>query len=328
MALACVGCGGPQDEKAGLSGGTAESPARFAKHFESLTGVSLRPVTGDPLGTRLQVAGEPDRFVRFGVYNLLWTKDDRSRDRVLGRAPPEGRGIRWKRAGTSYVATKPFGSRLVLRWVGRSSKRITPQFERLERVVQAAVEGKSSSLPERERPCAASGLDPSRAGSGECALEGIPVSFTDAGKTLSTPALETRVLGIDTTNEFRFKGLAPIVAKGRFAIVAYRVRNESEHPLRFLQPQLRLGRKLVAENPDTAFLLPRSRSLPLPPGATIEARAAFDLPESVDPRKGALVLPAQRDGRAEPSIDLAQGWIRLEGAPKGLPRPRRGGSGS
>ena len=290
--------------------------------------MSLRRVTGDPLGIRLQVAGNPDRFVRFGVYNLLWTKDDRSRDRVLGRAGPEEEGIRWKRAGASYVGTKPFGSRLVLRWVGRPSKRLTPQFERLERVVQAAIEGKSSSLPEGERPCAASGLDPSREGSGECSLKGIPVSFTGGDETLSTPALETRVLGIDTTGELRFPGLPPFVAKGRFAIVAYRVRNESEHPVRFLHPQLRVGRRLVPENPDTAFLLPRSRSLPLPPGATIEARAAFDLDESVDPRKGALVLPAQRDGRAEPSIDLAQGWIRLKDAPEGLPRPRGGKRGS
>lgn len=322
--LALGGCGGgQQEEKAGLSGGTAESPKRFAKHFESLTGVTLKRVPGDLFGTRLVVSGE-DRFTRFGVYSLLWTADDRKRKRLLGRGPADDRGIYWRRAGTSYAAAKPFGSRLVLRWVGRSSKRITPQFERLERVVEAAVEGKSSSLPEEERPCAASELDPFKGSTGACALNGIPVTFTNADETLSTPALEAQVLGMDTSDELRFPGLAPISPAGRFTLIAYRVTNKSQHPMRFLHPQVRVGDKLVAENPDTAFLLPRSRSMPLPPGATVEARAAFDLPTSVDPREGALVLPAQRDGRAEPTIDLAQGWIRLDGAPSKLPPAPRG----
>ena len=324
VVLALGGCGGGQDdEKAGLSGGTAESPARFSKHFQSLTGVKLKPLPGDLYGTRLQASGE-DRFVRFGVYSLLWATNERKRKRMLGRGPADDRGIYWRRTGTSYSGAKPFGSRLVLKWVGRRSKRITPQFERLERVVEAAVEGKSSSLPEEERPCAASGLDPLKGSTGACALKGIPVTFTNADKTLSTPALEAQVLGIDTAEELRFPGLAPISPAGQFTLVAYRVTNKSPHPMRFLHPQVRVGDKLVAENPDTAFLLPRSRSLPLPPGETVEARAAFDLPASVDPREGALVLPAQRDGRAEPTVDLAQGWIRLDGAPSRLPPAPRG----
>ena len=322
--LAPAGCGGgQQDEKAGLSGGEAESPARFAKHFESLTGVTLKRVPGDLYGTRLQASGE-DRFTRFGVYSLLWTADDRKRKRMLGRGSADSRGIFWRRAGTSYAGLKPFGSRLVLKWVGRRSKRITPQFERLERVVEAAVEGKSSSLPEEERPCAASGLDPFEGSTGACALKGIPVTFTNADKTLKTPAVEAQVLGTDTAGELRFRGLAPITPSGQFTLIAYRVTNKSAHPIRLLHPQVRIGDKLVPENPEAAFLLPRSRSLPLPPGATVEARAAFDLPASVDPAEGALVLPAQRDGRAEPTIELAQGWIRLDGAPARLPPAPRG----
>ena len=326
--LVLTGCGGgPDEEKAGLSGGTAESPTKFAKHFESLTGVSLRRMPGDLFGTRLEVSGEPDRFARYGVYSLLWSANDRKKKRMLGPGRPDGHGIYWKRTGTSYSGAKPFGSRLVLRWVGRTSKRVTPQFERLDRVVEAAVEGKSSLLPEEERPCAASGLDPLKGKTGSCAIKGIPVTFTNADKTLSTPALEAQVLGIGETDEFRFKGLAPITANGRFTLVAYRVTNKSPHPMRFLHPQLRLGEKLVPENPDTAFLLPRSRDLPLPPGATLEARAAFDVPTSAEPTEGALVLPAQRDGRAEARIDLAQGWIRLDGAPSKLPSPPRRGRG-
>lgn len=324
-ALALLACGEGDEKAAGLSGGRAESPARFAKNFERLTGVPLKPVAGDLSGTRLQVAGEVDRFVRYGVYSLVWTADDGKRERLLGKGPADGDGIRWKGTGNSYTATKPFGPRLVLRWVGRSSKQVNAQFERLSRVITAAVEGKSSSLPEGERPCRARGLDPLRGSSGECSVEGIPVTFVDAGETLSTPAVEAEVLGMETTDELRFPGLAPITPKGRFVIVAYRLTNKSRDPMRFLHPQMQLGRKLLPENPDTAFLLPRSRSLPLPPGATIEARAAFDVPETEDAGTGALVVPAEREGRNEPTVDLAQGWIRLAKAASKLPKAPKGG---
>lgn len=320
--LALAGCGGGDgDEKAaGLSDAPSDSPAQFAKNFEGLTGVALKPVGGDLFGTRLQVAGEPDRFVRFGVYSLVWTANDRKRDRLLGKGAADENGIHWKATGASFTASKPFGDRLVLRWVGRNSKQVTPQFERLSRVLDAAVEGKSSSLPAGERPCRAAGLDPLHGATGECSVEGIPVTFANADQTLSTPAVELRVLGMETTDELRFSGLTPITPKGRFVIVAYRLTNKSPYPLRFLHPQMQLGRKMLAENPDTAFLLPRSRSLPLPAGATIEARAAFDVPESEDERKGAFVVPAARDGRSEPTVDLAQAWIRLEKAASKLPK--------
>lgn len=319
-ALAFAGCGGGDDKAAGLSGAQSNSPVRFAKNFKSLTGVPLKPVPGDLFGTRLQVSGGPNRFARFGVYSLIWTTDDKRRERLLGKGPADGNGIHWQDTGGSYTASKPFGPRLVLRWVGRSSKRVTPQFERLSRALEAAVAGKSSSLPPEERPCRAAGLDPLHGKTGKCAVDGLPVTFVDAGDTLSTPAVEARVLGMETMGELRFAGLAPIRPKGSFAIVAYELKNKTAYPLHFLHPQLKLGRRLLAENADTAFLLPRSRGLPLPAGETIQARAAFDVPKSEDARNGALVLPAEREGRSDPSADLAQGWIRLEKAESRLPK--------
>jgi len=322
ITLALAACGGGGDEKAaGLSDSPSESPARFAKNFQSLTGVELRPIAGDLFGTRLQVVGNANRFARYGVYSLVWTGDDKKRERLLGKGPADGDGIHWRHTGTSYTASKPFGDRLVLRWVGRNAKHVTPQFERLSRVLDAAVEGKSSSLPAGEQPCRASGLDPLHGSAGQCSVNGIPVTFVDAGKTLSTPAVEAEVLGMETAEVLRFPGLTPITPKGQFVIVAYRLKNKSPLPLRFLHPELRLGSKLLPENPDTAFLLPRSRSLPLPPGETVEARAAFDVVGSQDARDGALVLPAEREGKKEPSIDLAQGWIRLEKAESRLSKP-------
>lgn len=321
-ALALAACGGGGDEKAaGLSDAPSDSPARFAKNFEKLTGVALKPIPGDLFGTRLPVAGEANRFARYGVYSLVWTANDAKKERLLGKGPAEGDGIHWKASGASFTASKAFGPRLVLRWVGRNSKHVTPQFERLSRVLDAAVEGRSSSLPAGERPCRASGLDPLHGSTGQCSVDGIPVTFVNAGGTLSTPVIEANVLGMETTGVLRFSGLTPIRPKGQFVIVAYRVKNKSPYPLRFLHPELRLGSRSLAENPDTAFLLPRSRSLPLPPGATVEARAAFDVPKSEDARQGAFVLPAERDGRSEPSVDLAQGWIRLEKAASRLPKP-------
>ena len=328
-ALALAGCGGGGDEKAaGLTGARSESHTSFSKNFKGLTGVSVQPMPGELFGTRLQVVGKPDHYARFGVYSFIWTKDDGDRERVLGKGEPDDDGIHWKRTGTSYTASKPYGPRLVMRWVGRMEKQVNAQFERLSRAVDAAVEGDSSALPEEERPCRAVGLNPFRGRTGKCSVAGIPVTFTDAGKTLSTPAVEVSVLGMDTTEEFRFKGLAPIRAAGTFAVVAYRLENKSPHPMRFLHPQLRLSRTMLPENPDTAFLLPRSRGLPLPPGETVEAQAAFDVPGSEDARGGAFVIAAERDGKDEPSLDLAQGWIRLADAPSKLPKPpKRSGPG-
>ena len=326
-ALALGACGGGGDEKAaGLSGSRPESPKRFSQNFERLTGVSVRPMPGELFGTRLQVAGEPDRYVRYGVYSFVWTTDEKKKERLIGKGSADDDGIHWQRTGSSYTAVKPFGPNLVLRWVGRREKKVNPQYERLERVVNAAIEGDSGSLPEGERPCRAVGLDPLKGKTGECSLAGIPTEFANAGDTLSTPAMDVQVLGMQTEDELRFKGLVPIrPSSGRFVIVQYKVRNKSPHPLRFLHPQIRLGRELVPQDEDTAFLLPRSRDLPLPPGEEVELRAAFDMSESQDPREGALVLPAEREGRDEPTTELAQGWVRLRDAEDKLPKPPKGG---
>jgi hypothetical protein len=312
--------GGGNEKAAGLTGSKSESPDKFAKNFEGLTGVTLKQFPGELFGIRLQAAGEPDRFLRYGVYSLVWTTNDEKRDKLLGKEPAESDGIHWKKTGSSYTASKPYGSRLVLRWVGRGQKQVTPQFERLSRVLDAAVAGKSSSLPEEERPCPAVGLDPFKGKTGQCSVKGIPTTFVDAGQTLKTPVVEARVLGMQDTGEFRFKGLAPITANGHFTVVAYEVTNKSSFPLRYLHPQLQFPSKVVPENPDTTFLLPRSRDLPLPPGEKIVVRTAFDVPESDNARDAAFVLPAQRDGTKDPTNELAQGWIRLKEAASRLPK--------
>jgi hypothetical protein len=322
-AVALAGCGGDDEADkrfAAGSAGSADSPRPFVKRFERLTGVRLKLVTGDLLGIRLDVPAKPNRFVRFGAYQLVWTKDERQRKLFLGNGEPDDDGIYWRRVGASYSASKPFGDRLMLRWVGRRKKETTPQWERLERAVQAAFEGSLGPLPSEERPCRDEGLDPLRGRTGSCSVKGLPVTFVEADDELSGGALEARVLGFGYAEKITNPGVAPLRPRGRFLLVAYRVTNRSEAPINFLHPQLRMGGRSVAESPDAAAMLPRSRALPLPPDATLEARAAFDVDESADPRQAAFVLPIEREGRNDPSPLLAEGWIRLAEASPRLPR--------
>lgn len=320
--------GGGDGKRFAESAADGESPKPFVKHFQRITGVRLKPVGGDLFGTRLEVPAKPNRFERFGAYSMVWTRDDRKRKLFLGREEPDEDGIYWRRVGSSYSGSKPFGDRLVLRWVGRQRKETTEQWDRLERAVDASLKGALGPLLAEERPCRDQDLDPLEGETGACALNGLPVKFVAGDEDLETDVLEARVLGYGYAKELRNPGVAPLrPKKGRFLIVAYRVENKSDAPIGFIQPDLRIGGRRLPESPDAAALLPRSGALPLPPGATVEARAGFDIGEDIDPRKAAIALPAERDGRKEPSPFLSQGWIRLEDAPARLPKaPGRGRS--
>lgn len=324
--LVATGCG-DEDEAKKFSVGSKPSPKPFVRQFAHLTGVRLKPVRGDLFGTRLEVPPGQTRFHRFGAYSLIWIKDEKRRKLYLGGGDPDDDGIYWRRVGSSFSANKPFGKRLVLRWVGRRKKETTPQWDRLERAVGAASRGSLSPLQAEERPCSDAKLDPLRGETGACSLNGIPVTFVNADDSLSVPALEARVLGLGTADELRSPGSAPVRPKqGQFLLVGYRIENKSSDPISYLHPELRLGGRTRPESPEGSVILPRSRALPLPPGAAVEAQAAFDVAPGEDFREGALVLPAEREGKDDPTPALAQGWIRLQDAPSRLPRPRRRGA--
>jgi hypothetical protein len=332
-ALALGACGG--DDDGGGGGGAegsgkrfadkaAESPRPFVRQFQRITGVRLKPVGGDLFGTRLEVPPKPNRFERFGAYSLVWTRDEEKRELFLGKSERDGDGIYWRRVGSSYSASKPYGDHLVLRWVGRQEKETNEQWERLERAVEASLSGTLGPLEPEERPCGEEDLKPLSGPTGECAVNGLPVTFVEADSDLEVPALKAKVLGYEYAGQLSNPGVAPLRARGRFLIVGYRVENTSDAPISFIQPQLRTGTSTIPESPDAAALLPRSRPLPLPPGASVVSRSAFDVGSDVDPAGAAIVFPAEREGRREPSLFLAQGWIRLGKAPKDLPKPRRG----
>ena len=340
--VAASGCGG--DDKDEDGGGAASSDAAkgvekgggsesspdlgdsddsyrpFIEEFRRITGVQLKPVSGDLFGTRLEVPARPNRFIRFGAYSLTWTKNEDKRDLFIGGGDPDDDGIVWRRTGSTYSANKTFGPKLVLRWVGRKAKRTNEQWDRLERAVSAAFEKKPGDLPEEERPCPDANLNPLKGDTGKCSLSGIPITFANANDTLRTPTFDVRIRGVDTADKLRFSGLAPLVPKGQFMIVAYEVRNASNRPIRFVQPQLRLDGRLLAQSPEAAGLLPHSGRIPLAPGAKFQGQAAFDVPTGSGGTGGAFVLPAGQEGEADPSLELAQGWVRMAGAHRGLPR--------
>lgn len=320
-----AGCAGGEERPPPKAPEPAASAEQFTERFAKLTGVHLEPVPGDAFGTRLDVPEEPDRFVRFGVYSLVWTRERSDREVLLGDRKPDRRGIHWQGDGEGWSANKPFGPHLVLQWTGGSKRVTAPEWDRLERAVRAAYLGDSSLLPAPERPCADARLDPLRGRPGSCSVDGMPVTFTDADQPLATEALSARVLGVETADEIGEGTLAPTEASGRYVIVGYRVRNESSRPFRFLETQLRIGGRSVREDAGAGVLLPSSRRFPLPPGETIEARAAFDVEPSLAERarrEGAFILPGALDD-GDPSPDLTQGWIRLAQAPPRLGEPPR-----
>ena len=323
-----AGCGGDssdeQKPKPKPKPKPAASPQQFIDRFEPISGVRLEPAD-DSFGTRLEAPEEPDRFVRYGTYSLTWTKDDRIRDIVLGRGvKPDADGIYWSKVSDSWSAAKPYGPRLVMEWVGERTKTTDPAWDRIERAVRAAYLGRPEILPKAEQPCSVLRLNPLRGPAGECSVAGIPVTYDDAAGPLTTDAVEARVLGVEATEEVGEGTVLPQHAKGRYVVVAYKVRNTGDQPLRFYNASLRLGGETLKRDAGAEVSMPRSRDFPLPPGEDVETSAVFDVdPDLADTAraKGALVLPAATDENGNPEVDLAQGWIRLARAPAKLPKP-------
>lgn len=324
--LAAGGCvGGESDDRGASSREPAVTPKQFAERFALITGVRLELVPGDPFFTRPDLTNQPDRHGRFGTFSVAWSGDGRIRENLLGRgAKPGADGIHWTRVGDRWSAAKAFGPRLIVQWSGEKTKKTTPKWDRLERAVRAAHLGRVDVLPAAEQPCSERGLDPLSGDAGECGVEGIPVTFADARGPLDTPALEARVLGVQTSDTIGEELDLPERAKGRFVEVAYRLRNPGDRPIRFLRLALRLGGRTYDPVPGASVLVPKSREFPIDPGESFQTIAVFDVAADLADRareEGALVVPAATDELGDPAPDLAQGWIRLALAPDRLPKP-------
>jgi len=324
-----AGCGG-DDGGATTGAATAPQPAprpaatpqQFADRFARLTGVRLQVMAGDTFGTRFDTPREPDRYARYGIYSLTWTRDDHTRSVLLGGSAADPRGIHWERVDDDWSLAESIGPRLVLEAPGDRTRVPPRRFERVERAVRAAYTGRTDVLPPAERPCRDQRLDPLRGRPGSCAVGGMPVTFVDGDATLRTPAVEATVRGVTTAASVG-RGSPSPAASGRYVVVAYRVRNPGPRPLPYLRVALRLGGRTIEEDPGAGVLLPRSGRFPLAPGASMDLQAAFEVEPALAARarrEGALVLPGALDDRLHtPAPDLAQGWIRLARAPAKLP---------
>ena len=298
----------------------AATPAQFAQRFERLTAVALDPGRDELYGITFEEPELPDRFQRFGTYTLVWAQSADQRELALGgedAARPDREGIYWERVGDGWSASKPFGDHLVLQWVGPSTKTTTARWDRLERAVRAAYRGDSGVLTEAEQPCGEDDVDPIAAEPGQCSVDGIPVTFDDAEQALSTPALDVRVVGVETPAEIGQDTASPLSPEGRFVVVAYRIKNTGSEPIGFLLPALRLGGRTVEEDNRARSLLPESRAFPLEPGQTTELQTAYRR------RRGAR-RARTRARCADPAGPARRGRRALRRHRPGLGPPRRG----
>jgi hypothetical protein len=324
-----AGCGGGDDEqRAAKPGATpapkpAASPEQFAERFERLTSLELDPVP-DTFGTRMDEPDDDLLGYRFSGYQYYWTESQDDRDILLdGR--PDADGVRWERVGDGWSAAKAYGP-LILDWVGGESKGTSPEWERLDRVTEAAYTGRNDVLLPEERPCRSAGINPLRGRPGTCSVDGIPVTAVNGGDALRTDAIEARVLGIVAAQGVKAPGLSlpPDLAAGDYVVAAYRLRNAGEKPIRYVRTALRIGDQTFEEDAGATTYLPRSAIFPIEPGRELEQWVAFDVPPELARRarnEGALVLPAATDELGDPNIAFAQGWIRLADAPTTLPSP-------
>jgi hypothetical protein len=309
LAAGCGGGGDKSSEKAATESKPkpAASAEEFASRFEDLTRIELE-VTDNTFGTELDAPQDDDHLdYRLSGYSYYWTGDDSDRDVLLeGKAGPGGTVFE-RINRDAWSISKAYGPRLVVSYVGADRRDVNPEWERLDRLSEAAYSGDLDALEPQERPCSRVGVNPLKSGAEPCSVAGIPVTSVDGKETLVTPMIEAQATGMSTTDTY--------------VVVAYKVRNTSDRPIRFIRTALRIGDTVYPEAAGATFHLPQSGTMPLAPGAEYEAEVAFDVPGDVAPRaarEGALIMPADGDELGL-NIDFAQGWIRLGTVPDSLP---------
>jgi len=314
--LLVAGCGGGEvpEKKAAAKPKVAGGAQEFADRFEQLTGMRLQ-AADDSFGTRLDEPDADGLGYRVSGFSYTWTSDDSARGVLLrGSAGPGD--TRWDKLGDGWSVAKAYGPRLVVSWVGADSRAPSPEWERIDRLSEAAFTGDESVLRPEERPCRGEPRD-----GDVCSVDGIPVTVVGGRDELVTPAVAASVTGMSTSRTIDASGSA-LRASGTWVVVAYRVQNAGSKPIRYLKTALRIGGETFQEDAGASVYLPRSRTMPLPPDEEIETEVAFDVPAAVAERAarvGALILPAERDELGDPNIAFAQGWVRLSTVPSSLP---------
>ncbi len=317
-ALLTAGCGGEDNPE--------PRPAAASRPAFTSTQVTgfFRAVTGDPL--RAEPSGSYDLVTidrgdyvrssrmreRYGSFMILVLRGRRA-EHVYKRddgtpITPDEHGIYWHDEDGTWEAMKPYRN-VVLAW-SADEQTVDERFERLDTVLSQLgkpADQVRAALPASEQPCA--GL-----GAGTCRdAGGATVTTVERSQRLELPNLQVKIVKVQT---------GPLVipprgddytrprrAKGRFVLVAVRLKNTGNEALRGLyDARLKIGERVYDQDTDANFTVTPFDAFPIQPDDTGVAAVVFDVPVSAARKaldEGVLAFPAG----AEPSTVEEAGQI-------------------
>jgi hypothetical protein len=217
---------------------------------------------------------------------------------------PDAEGIYWHQDDGQWEAMKPYKN-VVLEWMAEE-RSVDQRFRRLDNVLsrlgQPAATAQAA-LPAADRPCAGQGITPEAVGTeGTCRDEkGKTVTLVDRNSRLKVPGLQARILKVETgrmvipPNDY---GMIKR-AKGRFVLVAMRLKNTGDAPLRDLyEARLRIDGRIYDQSAEATYTVNPYTAFPIQPGDSGIAAVVFDVPVQAAKQAltaGVLAFPAGGD---------------------------------
>jgi len=300
-----AGCGGTEREPRLVVKPAAAPPAFTARSV----GDFFRSVTGDPLEADASTTFDslaPDhsdyarssrmreRYGSFLIYVLREPGSEsiyKSQDGVPVK--PDANGVYWHDDGGPLSAMKPYKN-VVLSW-SADERELDERFERLDAVLSQLgkpADAARAALPAADQPCGAEA-------EGTCRDEsGTTVTTVARDQRLKLPNLEVRVLRVQTGRVVippRDYGLVRR-AKGRFVLVALKLENTGDEPLRGLyDARLKIGKRTYDQSSEATWTATPLDAFPVQPGDSSIAAVVFDVPLSAARqalRDGVIAFPA------------------------------------
>lgn len=316
--------------------GGSDGPPPFtsqqvAERFAQVTGDEL---TGQPDAEAndvraLSLSGQADavgtQANRYGEFTIFVAKDAAAgRDlyvKDLSGAPvrPDASGVYWRRIGGAsgaWLAAKPFRN-VVLQWQAGEERRLGEQWTRLAAALQSlTVPLDKLELPPADTPCQRQGIDPVAGKSGVCKLGRQTLVVVDRGTKLPMPGYEVRQVAVKLRRvipaESRFSD--PLRAKGRFALLSFRVRNTGQRPLGSILPTLVIGDARYAADDQAAQALAPTPPFPVQPADSARVVAPFDIPAAAVKtlrKTGGLLVAGADTGVSDLDTAPTIGRVRL-----------------
>jgi hypothetical protein len=330
-ALIAAGCGGHAERPA-----VKPKPKHVFTYTASDVGGFFKAVTGDPLESDSSYSFDSltpdrtdfqrseqmsDRYGSFLIYVLHRAGGERMYTLDDGQpVKPDAQGIYWHQDDGQWEAMKPYEN-VVLEWMAEE-RSVDARFRRLDGVLSHLGEPAAraqAALPAEDRPCTDQGITPEAVGSqGTCRDEkGKTVTIVDRDTRLKVPGLQARIMKVETgrvvipPNDY---GMIKR-AKGRFVLVAMRLKNTGDEPLRDLyEARLRIDGRIYDQSAEATFTVNPYTAFPIQPGDSSLAAVVFDVPVKTARRAltaGVLALPAGGDELSTVEDAARLGEIRL-----------------